>query len=50
MAEIILACISGTKFFPNRRFVQEHSNTNFHYKTNLGKINDQILPSPPKNH
>ena len=43
MAESILAYILGTKFFRNRRFVQEHSNIDFHYKTISGKIYDQIF-------
>ena len=43
MAESILAYISGTRFFPIIGFVQEHTNINFHYRTNSVKINDQIF-------
>ena len=44
LAESILAYISGTKFFPNIGFVQEHSNNkHIHYRTNSAKINDQFF-------
>ena len=41
LAENILGHVTGTKIFPNIRFVQEH--INFHYKTNSIKINDKFV-------
>lgn len=44
MAERILAHSSGTRFFPDMRFVQEHSKSyQFSLQNNSRKINDQIF-------
>ena len=44
MAENILAYISGNAFFQIEDLYSDTANNiNFHYRRNLGKINDQML-------
>ena len=47
-ANLTLAHISRTIFFPNIGFEQEHNNINFNYITNSKKINDQFFFSIQK--
>ena len=48
-ANLTLAHISRTIFFPNIGFEQEHNNINFNYITNSKKINDQFFFQSKKN-